>query len=62
MQTPGENVFCCLQSPPFPTQRPPDPLSPSGEQHEVVSLHLFAAQQGLPVTPQGLQVRFKIST
>jgi len=26
------------------------------EQHAVVSLHLLLAQQGLPVTPQGLQV------
>ena len=61
MHTPAENVFCCLQSEPVPTQRPPDSVSLSGEQHAVVSLHLFPAQHGLPVTPQGRQIGFKKS-
>ena len=56
MQTPGEPVFCWLHREPFPTHRPPEPESPSMEQHALVSLHLLPAQQGLPVTPQGLQV------
>ena len=55
MQLPGEPVFCWHREP-FATQRPPEPELPSMEQHAVVSLHLLPAQQGLPVTPQGLQV------
>ena len=59
VQTPGVPAFGSLQPEPVATQRPPDAALASLEQHAPVVLHLFAAQQGLPVTPHGRQVGLK---